>query len=78
MWVFSATGSQCDYAKNAAKCDVLGARCGYFSDIHDLLAGRSEFEHLIHVVLCEQVTCFYDFAGQSVSHLARKPRASQQ
>ena len=64
--------------KIPAKRRDFGLLTSYFSDDNDLLAERSEFEHVIHVFLCQQVTCFYGFAGQSVSRPARKSRANQQ
>lgn len=50
----------------------------YFSDDNDLLAEKSGFEHVIHVILCQQVTCLRGFTGQPVSHLAGESRANQQ
>jgi hypothetical protein len=40
----------------AAKYAKRGASIVNFSDNNDLLAERSEFEQLIHVFLCQQVT----------------------
>ena len=44
---FSGAGSSQDVARIAAKCDVLGAKTIYFSDINDLIAEKGEFEQLI-------------------------------
>jgi len=42
--MFSATGSNCDSAGNAAKCAVLTRETSYFSDINDSMAERGGFE----------------------------------
>jgi hypothetical protein len=46
-----------------AKHEDFGSLTSYFSDNNDLMAEKSEFEQLIHVFLCQQVTYFYGFAG---------------
>jgi hypothetical protein len=48
--------------ENPAKRDDFSALTSYFSDNNDLMAERSGFEHVVHVILCQQVTCFHGFA----------------
>ena len=60
---FSATGRRGRFAKIPAKRDDFCALTSYFSDNNDLMAEKSGFEHVIHIVLCQQVTCFRGFAG---------------
>jgi hypothetical protein len=60
---FSATGRREGFAKNTAKRDDFRALASYFSDNNDLIAEKSGFEHVIHIFLCQQVTCFRGFAG---------------
>jgi hypothetical protein len=59
----------CDFAA------LLESRRG--TQIKDVLAEKSGFEHVVHVMLFQQVTYFHGFAGQPVSHLARGARANQ-
>ena len=60
---FSATGRRGRFAENPAKRDDSSALTSYFSDNNDLMAEKDGFEHVIHIILCQQVTCFYGFAG---------------
>ena len=60
---FSATGRRAGFAEIPAKRDISCALPSYFSDNNDLMAEKSGFEHVIHIVLCQQVTCFRGFAG---------------
>ena len=41
------------------------------------MAEKSEFEHVIYVILREQVTHFHELAGPQFPHPARKSRAKQ-
>jgi hypothetical protein len=50
---FSATGRRRRFAENPAKHDDLRALTSYFSDNNDLMAERSGFEHVVHVILCQ-------------------------
>jgi len=49
--------------KITAKRDDFRALTSYFSDNNGLMAEKSGFEHEIHVILCQQVTCLRGFAG---------------
>jgi hypothetical protein len=60
MPVFSGTGSSYDIAGNAAKCALIGLETSYFSDINHLMVEKGEFEQLILVILCQQITCFHE------------------
>jgi|SRR5580704_8468546 hypothetical protein len=53
---FSATGRRGRFAIIPAKCGDYWPLPSYFSDNQDLMAEKSEFEHVIHILLCQQVT----------------------